>query len=454
MGEGMLEELPEYVPSQGNLQQRRWFRSAGLGMFIHWGVYSVLGRGEWVLNNERMRMEQYRQLPSHFNPSNFNATEWVLLAKSAGMSYITFTSKHHDGFCMWHSKQTRWNIVDATSYGQDVLRQLADACREHGLKLFVYYSPLDWSHPDYFPRGFTGTETGRPDSGNWSDYLAYMHRQLEEILSEYGEIAGIWLDGWWDKPSHETWRTEETYKLIHRLQSQALIGNNHHRSPYWGEDMQIFEKDAPGENTQGYAHSSLQVDSSLPLETCDTLHGNGAWGYTSDHTPKSMEQIVRMLVRSAGFDANLLLNVGPMPTGEIQPEFQQSFQLLGAWLGQHGESVVGTRGGPSPPAPWGVTTRREGVVYVHVLEWARGADGENLSAMRIALPRLKFESIQSAEVVSCQLPLCQQEATDVRFFKDAEGITEMEVQESVRDEYDTIIKVKVQDSAQGAKTEL
>ncbi|KAJ1475481.1 alpha-L-fucosidase-domain-containing protein [Baffinella frigidus] len=207
---GLADELPEYVPSAGNLANREWFREARFGLFIHWGIYAALGRGEWVLQNERMRLETYRELAPRFYPVLFNASEWVALAQEAGIKYITLTAKHHDGFGLWHTKQTKWNVVDGSPFGRDILRELAEACRVGGLKLFVYYSPLDWSHPDYYPRGFTGTETGREEKGNWRQYLDYMHRQLEEILTEYPDIAGIWLDGWWDKPSHETWQTEET----------------------------------------------------------------------------------------------------------------------------------------------------------------------------------------------------------------------------------------------------
>jgi alpha-L-fucosidase len=287
------DSLGEYIPSACNLAMRKWFQEARLGMFIHWGIYANLGRGEWVLHNDRILLSDYRQLAPRFNPVYFNATEWVLIAKDAGMRYITITAKHHDGFCLWHTRQTQWNIVDAGGYGKDIIKALASACREHGMKLALYYSPLDWSHHDYYPRGFTGTTTGRPEQGNWEAYLDYMHRQIEELVREYGsDLLAIWLDGWWDLASEERWRSHETYEMIHSLNPDVLIGNNHHRTPFWGEDIQIFEKDAPGENTKGYAHASLEVEDSLPLETCDTLHHNGAWGYTFDHTPRPIDEVM------------------------------------------------------------------------------------------------------------------------------------------------------------------
>ena len=354
-----------YRPAPENLKAREWFQDARFGMFIHWGVYSVLGDGEWVMHNRRMTIAEYEKLAPQFNPTEFNAAEWVALAKEAGMRYITFTSKHHDGFAMWHTRQSRWNIVDATPYGKDVIKMLADECHKQGIKLFLYHSHLDWHHPDYYPRGRTGQYSGRPESGNWYRYLDYLDAQLKELLTNYGPIAGIWFDGWWDKPDAD-WRLQKTYSLIHRLQPAALIGNNHHRRPFEGEDFQMFEKDLPGRNTTGF-RTETQI-SDLPLETCDTI--NRSWGYNAkDNRYKSVPELIQYLVRAAGYNANFLLNVGPMPNGKIQPEFVERLRGMGQWLRENGESIYGTRGGPIPPRPWGVTTRKGNKVFVHVLDW-------------------------------------------------------------------------------------
>jgi alpha-L-fucosidase len=354
-----------YRPAPENLKAREWFQDAKFGMFIHWGVYSVLGDGEWVMHNRRMTIAEYEKLAPKFNPTEFNAAEWVALAKEAGMRYITFTSKHHDGFAMWHTKQSRWNIVDATPYGKDVIKMLADECHKQGIKLFLYHSHLDWHHPDYYPRGRTGQYSGRPESGNWYRYLDYLDAQLEELLTNYGPIAGIWFDGWWDKPDAD-WRLQKTYSLIHRLQPAALIGNNHHRRPFEGEDFQMFEKDLPGHNTAGF-NAEAEIGN-LPLETCDTI--NRSWGYNAkDNRYKSVRELIQYLVRAAGYNANFLLNVGPMPNGKIQPEFVERLRGMGQWLRENGDSIYGTRGGPIPPRPWGVTTRKGNKVFVHVLDW-------------------------------------------------------------------------------------
>ena len=354
-----------YTPAPENLKAREWFQDAKFGLFVHWGVYSVLGDGEWVMNNQKIPVADYEKLPAFFNPEQFDAAEWVAMVKAAGMKYITITSKHHDGFAMFDSKVSNWDIVDRTPYRKDVLKALAEECRKQGIKLFFYYSQLDWHHPDYYPRGRTGNDAGRPDAGNWDKYIDYMNAQLTELLTNYGEIGGIWFDGWWDRPDAR-WRLEETYALIHRLQPQALVGANHHKKPFDGEDFQMFEKDLPGHNTAGFNEDS-QIGH-LPLEMCDTI--NGAWGFNlQDRRHKSTRDLIHLLVKGAGYNANFLLNVGPMPNGKIQPEHIARLKEVGEWLTVHGESIYGSRGGPVTPRPWGVTTRKGSTVYVHVLNW-------------------------------------------------------------------------------------
>lgn len=364
-----------YQPSADNLAARRAFQDDKFGLFIHWGVYSILGDGEWVMNNRQIPVRDYEKLPQFFNPTAFDAKAWVTMAKNAGMRYITITSKHHDGFAMFDSQVSDYDIVDRTPYKKDVLKALADECRAQGIKLFFYHSHLDWHHPDYYPRGKTGNATGRPDSGDFNKYLTYMDTQLTELLTHYGPVGGIWFDGWWDQAKNELdkstrdtkvdWQLRRTYDLIHKLQPAALIGNNHHVAPFEGEDFQMFERDLPGQNTFGYNTSTV---SQLPLETCETM--NGAWGFNlKDDRYKSTKELVHYLVKAAGHNANFLLNVGPMPNGQVQPEFVQRLGEMGQWLQQNGETIYGTRGGPVSARPWGVTTAKNNRVYVHLLEW-------------------------------------------------------------------------------------
>jgi alpha-L-fucosidase len=354
-----------YQPSPANIAARQWFQDAKFGMFIHWGVYSVLANGEWVMETRPLTVAQYEKLPAQFNPQKFDAAAWVALAKAAGMKYITITSRHHDGFSMFDTRATDYNIVQRTPYAKDPLKQLADECHRQGIKLFFYYSQLDWHNPDYFPHGWTGHHTGRPESGDWNHYLDFMNAQLRELLTNYGEIGGIWFDGMWDKPDAD-WKLDRTYSLIHQLQPAALIIPNHHKLPLPGEDVQTFEKDFPGANTTGFGGAPV---GQLPLEMSETM--NQSWGFNiSDSNYKSTRDLIRFFVRAAGNNANLLLNVGPMPNGEIQPEFVDRLHEVGAWMSKYGESVYGTRGGPVPPAVWGVTTQKGNRVYVHILDWS------------------------------------------------------------------------------------
>ena len=373
-----------YKPAPENLQARQDFQDDKFGLFIHWGVYSILGDGEWVLHNRKLQLHDYERLPNFFDPQKFDAAAWVALAKGAGMKYITITSRHHDGFAMFDSKVSDWNIVQRTAYKKDPLKMLADEAHRQGIKLFFYYSQLDWHNPDYYPRGVTAWDNGRPDHGNWDSYLDdYMDGQLKELLTNYGTIGGIWFDGMWDKPDAD-WHLAKTYALIHQLQPGALIIPNHHQAPKPGEDVQTFERDLPGRNTAGF--NTTFVTDQLPLESCNTL--NGSWGFDiGDDKYKSVEEIEEMLVRAAGNNSNLLLNIGPQPNGEIQKEFATRLGAVGQWLSKYGFSIYGTRGGPIPPGDWGVSTQKGDTVYVHVLHW---------NAQMLALPPLprKITSVQ------------------------------------------------------------
>ena len=360
-----LAAQPGYQPSSENLKSREWFEQARFGTFIHWGIYSLLGDGEWVMQNDHFTGPQYEQLAAQFDPVKYDPAQWVTLAKQAGMRYIVVTSRHHDGFSMFATKQNKYNVVDATPYGKDVLRQLADECHRQGIKLFVYYSQLDWHHADYYPWGWSGRWDGRPAGGQWQRYLDFMNAQLTELLTNYGEIGGVWFDGMWDKPDAD-WQLPRTYALIHQLQPGTLIVSNHHKLPFPGEDYQTFEKDLPGANTAGWNSSPI---SQLPLETNDTMYPSGSWGFKlRDLQPKTLNDLVQYLVRAAGNNANFLLNVGPMPNGEIQPAFADRLREIGAWLKSYGDSIYGTTGGPVKPGGWGVTTQRGSIVYVHVLD--------------------------------------------------------------------------------------
>ncbi|MFH0841545.1 MAG: alpha-L-fucosidase [Bacteroidota bacterium] len=409
-----------YTPAPENLKAREWFQDSKFGLFIHWGVYSVPGDGEWVMNNQRIDKATYQKLPAFFNPIDFDPKEWVAMAKAAGMKYITITSKHHDGFAMFDSKLTDWDITDRTPYKKDVLKMLADECRKEGIKLFFYHSQLDWYQENYYPRGNTGTTAGRPENGDWYKYLDFMDGQLTELLTNYGEIGGIWFDGYWDKKNAD-WRLDKTYKLIHDLQPACLIGSNHHLAPFPGEDFQMFEKDLPGQKTTGF--NQEQTVGALPLETCETV--NNAWGFNlQDKNYKSTKNLIQYLVKAAGHNSNFLLNVGPMPNGKIQPEFTATLSEMGQWMEKNGETVYGTRGGPVPPKSWGVTTWKGNKVYVHIM---------NLEDKNLLIPDFG-KKVKTITVFNA--------GEKLKYKQDAFGIT-VTVPENIVDETDTILVIEV-----------
>lgn len=374
--QGLLSQ-EEYVPTQANLEARTWFQDAKFGMFIHWGVYSLLGDAEWVMQHQDIPVDRYELLPTFFNPIGFDAKEIVALAKDAGMKYITITTKHHDGFAMYDSKVSDYNIVAATPYGKDIFRMLEQECKKQGIKLFAYYSQLDWHHPDYFPRGWTGRKTGRPETGDWNAYLSYQDAQIKELAENY-EIAGFWFDGWWDQAPHKEdwkktveyrikgidWNLEKTYKMIHEVDPKLLIGNNHHELPFAGEDFQMFERDLPGKNTTGFGGAEI---GSLPLETCETI--NQSWGFNlQDGKHRSVRELILYLIKAAGNNANFLLNVGPMPNGEIQEEHKSRLRTMGKWLQKNGEAIYGTRQGKVTVGEKIVSTQKGNILYLHILE--------------------------------------------------------------------------------------
>jgi len=404
----------QYIPTPENLERRKKFQEDRFGLFIHWGVYSVLGDGEWVMNNQRIPIANYEKLPGFFNPVNFDPAAWVKLVKDAGMRYITITSKHHDGFAMWDSKVSDYNIVKRTPYGKDVLKMLAEECRKQGITLYFYHSQLDWHHPDYFPRGGTGgSYTGRKDEGEWNRYLDYMDAQLTELLTGYGPVGGIWFDGMWDKPKAD-WRLKQTYDLIHRLQPGALVGSNHHLLPFEGEDFQMFEKDLPGFNSNGFAPE--QKIGSLPLETCETI--NDTWGFNlQDNHHKTPTDLIRYLVKAAGYGANFLLNVGPMPDGRIQPEHADVLRKVGEWLKVNGETIYGTSGGPLTPRSWGVTTSRGNKTWIHLMDWKDDVLtvpglGKKVTSARLYRDKSALKFTESEMGLSIRIPSDKRDAVN------------------------------------------
>lgn len=393
----------DYQPTEENLKAREEFRDNKFGIFIHWGIYSMMADGEWIMNNKSLNYQEYAKLAGGFYPAGFNAQEWVAAVKASGAKYICFTTRHHDGFSMFDTKFSDYNIVKATPFKRDVIKELADECHKQGIKLHFYYSHIDWYRDDYAPRGRTGLKTGRTTTGEWKTYYQFMNNQLTELLTNYGSIGSIWFDGLWDQDQNPgfDWELPEQYQLIHKLQPACLIGNNHHMVPFAGEDIQIFERDLPGENTAGYSGES--GISTLPLETCETM--NGMWGYKmTDQNYKSTKDLIHYLVKAAGKNANLLMNVGPQPDGRFPAVAIDRLKEMGEWMAVYGETIYGTRGGLVAPRDWGVTTMKDNKLYVHIL---------NLEDQALFIP-LVDKKIKKAVLFK--------DKTAVKFTQDKDGV--------------------------------
>ncbi len=419
-GQEYVYPLPAYSPAPVNLAYREQLRDMKFGLFIHWGIYSVLGDGEWVMYQKKIPYNNYRQLAGFFNPIAFDAKQWVQMAKKAGMKYITITSRHHDGFSMFKTEASSYNIVDATPYKKDPLHELATEAAKEGIALHFYYSLLDWGRPDY---GYgKKIVDGRPEDTDWKSYISFMKKQLTELITKYPNVKCIWFDGHWDRRD-ANWHYDELYSLIHQLNPEILVGNNHHMPPLPGEDLQMFEKDLPGENKTGYRKDNSV--GALPLETCETI--NNSWGFNiNDRNYKSAKQIIHLLVNAAGRNANLLLNVGPMPDGRIQPEFTDTLALVGKWIEKNGETVYGTRAGEMLPQDWGVVTAKGKILFVHLLK--------KVNNDFIFLPAVK-KTIRHATVFGSDKA--------VKFKQYPEGLF-IYLNEISQDDIDTIIRLETQ----------
>lgn len=363
----------DYVPTKENLAARENFEDMRFGIFLHWGLYSMFAQGEWYLNYGPDAQE-YAKAAGGFYPASFDAREWVKAIKASGAKYICFTTRHHDGFSLFDTDVSDYDVIDATPFKRDIVAELADACHKEGIILHFYYSLLDWTREDY-PVGRTGLTTGRKgDAQDYESYRMFMKNQLTELLTRYGDIGAIWFDGLWDHDSDPTpfdWKLPDIYSHIHSVRPACLIGNNHHLTPFPGEDFQMFERDLPGENTTGWAAD--QTVSALPLEMCQTM--NGMWGYKiQDQRYKSVENLVRLIVRAASKGSNLLLNIGPQPDGKLPATALDRLNGIGEWMSGYGESVYGTGATGIPEQSWGVTTRNDDNIYLHLIEPLEGVE--------------------------------------------------------------------------------
>ncbi len=346
--------------SQNDLRMQ-WWKDAKFGMFIHWGLYSVpagkwgnnTGYGEWIMLSAKIPRADYAALAKQFNPTKFNAVEWVKLAKDAGQKYIVITSKHHDGFAMFGSKADPYNIVDATPFKRDILKELADACRKEGMKLGFYYSQAqDWYHPGGAISGNVEWDsTHIADMNKYIDEIAIP--QVKEILANYGDVAVLW----WDTPTNMT--KAMTQRLADLLKPYPNIITNNRLGADMGGDLETPEQFVPATGFPG-----------RNWEVCMTMNGN--WGYNAwDDRWKSTTDLLQKLIDIVSKGGNFLLNVGPNAYGVIPEVCQQNLREIGAWLNTNGESIYGTQASPFPFLSWGRATQKGQKLYLQVFNWPK-----------------------------------------------------------------------------------
>jgi len=331
------------------VERLEWWKDARFGMFVHWGPVSIKGTEIGWSRGREWPVEEYDALYKQFNPVKFDALEWVRIAKAAGMKYIVFTSKHHDGFCMWDTKYTDFNIMNSP-FKRDVMKELSEACRKEGIALGFYHSTCDWHHPD-FPLTSPGGSVKR-ETSNLDRYTEYLKNQSVEILKNYGPLLVMWYDV---PQQFDSIRGQGVIDHIRKIQPDVLVNN---RTGARGDF------DTPEQRV-----GNFQID--RPWETCMTIARQWAW--KPDDDVKSLEQCLHSLIRSAGGDGNLLFNVGPRPDGTIEPLQVERLKDMGKWLEKYGFSIYETRGGPFKPTDWGVSTRKGNKVFLHILKWS----GEN-----------------------------------------------------------------------------
>jgi alpha-L-fucosidase len=345
---------PEAIFPENHAEKLEWWKDARFGMFIHWGPVSLKGTEIGWSRGREIPLEEYDSLYLQFNPVNFNADEWVKLAKDAGMKYLVFTSKHHDGFCNWDTEYTEYNIMNS-AYGQDIMEKLATACKEQGLALGFYHSTCDWYHPD-FPLTSPGGRVEREEH-NIDRYTEYLKNQSVEIMQKYGPLLVMW----YDVPQRfDSIRGQGVLNYVRDADPGILVNNRLTDDGVQWHQGGIGDFDTPEQRV-----GTFQND--RPWETCMTIAQQWAW--KPDDEVKSLEQCLHSLIRTAGGDGNLLFNVGPKPDGTIEPLQAERLREMGQWLEQYGNAIYGTRGGPFMPTDWGVSTRKDDKIYLHILNW-------------------------------------------------------------------------------------
>ena len=362
-----------------------WFVNDRFGMFIHWGLYAIPGRGEWVRSFENISKEDYQIYFDDFDPVDVDPRKWVQTAKDAGMKYVVLTAKHHDGFCLFDSKLTDYKITN-TKCGRDIIKEYTDACRELGMKCGIYYSLIDWYHPDYPHYGdahhpMRDNEAFKDYEYNFDNYVEYLHGQVREICSNYGKIDVLWFDFSYKNMQAEKWKATELVRMVRSLQPDVIIDNrledNHAPDSARGSLLRGEPTEYAGDFAspeQVLPHTGVFDDkgNELVWELCTTLNNN--WGYAeSDHEYKTADIVIRKLVECVSKGGNMLINVGPDAKGNIPAWSEEILAQVGQWMKKNGESIYGCGRFDLPRFDLGRYTQKDArTIYAHILEQSIG----------------------------------------------------------------------------------
>jgi len=393
-------------------ERTRGFLRDRFGMFIHWGLYSIPARGEWIRGNEKMTYEQYKVYFDEFDASRYDPRAWARAAKAAGQKYAVLTTKHHDGFCLFDSALTEFKATN-TPAGRDLVREYVDAFREEGLSVGLYYSIIDWNHPDYPGYGDRihpdrDRESAKDKPIDFDRYLEYMHGQVRELLTNYGKIDIMWFDFSYDDMTGEKWKATELIRMIRSIQPDILIDNR------LGGNIMAEEP----EEYAGDFYSPEQIippggivdvnGASVPWEACITLNDN--WGYHSgDREYKSASQVIRTLVECVSKNGNLLLNVGPDAKGEITRESLDVLAEVGEWLRLNGDSIYGCGVAELAKPEWGRYTQRGNRLYAHVFD--RGVGPTYFAGLKGRIKRARL--LQDGTELKVELPWMAEQYSDI-----------------------------------------
>lgn len=363
-------------------ERTKWFMDARFGMFIHWGLYSIPACGEWMMSEKEMTAEEYYTYFEQFDPVDYDPKKWVELAKEAGMKYIVLTAKHHDGFCLFDSALTEYKATN-TKAGRDLVREFVDACRAAGLKVGLYYSIIDWIHPDFPKYGdrqhpMRNKEAYKDETIDFDRYLKYMHGQVRELVTNYGKLDLLWFDFSYDDMSGEVWKATELIQMVRKYQPDVIIDN---RLEGAGDDHGSITTEHPLIYSGDFASPEQIIPPEgirnekgepIPWELCATM--NNHWGYCNfDHQYKSPKMLIRKLVECVSKGGNMILNAGPDARGNIPEESVKILKEVGKWMKKNGDSIYGC-GIPALPKPeWGRYTQKGNMLYAHVYEEPLGA---------------------------------------------------------------------------------